>query len=244
MIIEHNNISSYFKQYLITLIYLALLSFIFLPTVQADGEVLQGSVEENDAITRLTRPNNDSGAGQMEQGSLRLTRPSNGAPLNGLVNTDKFSSPSNSDLKNDNPSLGLVQPNKFQDLSANKFDLGADRGSRELLIGWERWYKQLSGAIYSRWSQVADIPGHAIVRITVTNNLELNAILVKSSGSAAFDSGLINAIMTLNRNPGLTFPRGSERQSVSLESDYIAGTNIEPGYNWIRNDYEKVDESY
>ena len=205
------------------------------------SEVLKGSVQEDDAITRLSRPSNDNGTAQ--SGSLRLSRPIS-EPLNGLVNTDKFAAPLSGDLKSDTANLGLVQPNNFQDLSANKFDLGTDRGSRELMIGWERWYKQLSGAIYSRWSQVADISGHAIVRITVTNDRELNAILVQSSGNSAFDRGLINAILSLNGNPGLTFPAQSERKSVSLESDYIAGTNIEPGYNWIRNDYEKVQESY
>ena len=215
----------------------------FALNASATTEVLQGSVEENDAATRLVRPSNNNGSAQ--SGSLRLSRPisdaSQDSPLNGLVDTNKFSG---DNLHSDAASMGLVQPNKFQDLSANKFDLGTDRGSRELMIGWERWYKQLSAAIYGRWSQVADIPGHAIVRITVTNERELNAILVKSSGNRAFDSGLINAIMTLNGNQGLTFPAQSERKNVSLESDYIAGTNIEPGYNWIRNDYEKVQESY
>lgn len=213
----------------------------------ADGEVLKGSVQEDDdANTRLPRPLNKDGNPQSD--SLRLSRPTS-APLTGLIDTNKFSNPLSGNVNSGNldsqtASLGLVQPDKFQDLSANKFDLGADRGSRELMIGWERWYKQLSGAIYGRWSRVADISGHAIVRVTVTNERVLNAILVKSSGSSAFDSGLVDAILSLNGNPGLTFPTGSQRKSVSLESDYIAGTNIEPGYNWIRNDYEKVQESY
>ncbi len=238
MKMKNSNFSLHQKWQLILLLCLTF-CLNFLPATQA--EVLQGSVEEDDAATRLARPSNNNGTGQSD--SLRLSRPTN-APLNGLVDTNQFSNPSSNNLKSDTPSLGLVQPNKFQDLSANKFDLGADRGSRELMIGWERWYKQLSGAIYGRWSQVADIAGHAVIRITVTNQRELSAILVKSSGSSAFDNGLLNAILSLNGNPGLTFPAQSQRQSVSLESDYIAGTNIEPGYNWIRNDYEKVQESY
>lgn len=218
----------------------AILYFYFLSAAQSD-DVLKGGVEEDEAATRLSRPTLNNGTGQSD--SFRLARPAN-TPLNGLVDTNKFSNPLSGNLNSDTASLGLVQPNKFQDLSASKFDLGADRGSRELMIGWERWYKQLSAAIYGRWSQVADIPGHAIIRITVTNQRELNAVLVKSSGSSAFDHGLLNAILSLNGNPGLTFPAKSQRQNVSLESDYIAGTNIEPGYNWIRNDYEKVQESY
>ncbi len=207
---------------------------------QAKDEVLQGSVQENDALTRLSRPSNTNGTGQTN--SLRIERASsnNGSPLNGLVDTNQF----NGNLRSDSGSLGLIQPNEFKNLSAEKFDLGADRGSKELMIAWERWYKQLSGAVYSRWSQVADISGHAVVRITVTNNRVLTAKMVQSSGSAEFDRGLLSAIMSLDGNPGLTFPAQSERKMVSLESDYIAGTNIEPGYSWIKNDYEKINESY
>jgi hypothetical protein len=208
--------------------------------VQAQSEVLQGSVQENDSATRLARPSNLTN----QSGTMRIGRPTNTGPMTGLVDTDQSSTPSNGNLRSDDASLGLVQPNKFQDLSANNFDLGADRGSRELVIAWERWYKQLSAAIYERWSLVADVAGHAIIRITVTNNRSLNAILVKSSGNSEFDNGLIKAILSLDGNPGLTFPTNSERKSVSLESDYIAGTDIQPGYNWIRNDVEKVQESY
>lgn len=214
----------------------------FLLQTQCQSEVLQGNVEEDSTLTRLGRPNFNSGNGQAD--SLKINRPADNS-LNGLVNTSQFSGAANSaNLNGQTSSLGLVQPDKFQNLSADKFDLGADRGSRELLIGWEKWYKQLSGAIYSRWSQVANIPGHAVVRLIVTNQRQLTAILVRSSGSRAFDQDLLSAIRSLDGNPGLTFPAQSQRTEVSLESDYIAGTDIQPGYNWIRNDYEKVDESY
>jgi len=211
-------------------------------STQAESEVLQGSVEENDALTRLARPNLNSGVGKSD--SLRLGRPGNASPLKGLVDTSKFSGPLKGNLKSDTGSLGLVQPDEFKNLSADKFDLGADRGSKELTIAWELWYKQLSGAIYRRWSQVADIPGHAIVRVTVTRERSLSAVMVKSSGNREFDSGLLRAILSLDGNPGLNFPSQSERKVVALESDYIAGTDIEPGYSWIKNDYERVSESY
>lgn len=207
----------------------------------AEKDMLKGSVQKEDALMRIERPSNNQGASQSN--SLRLSRPST-SPLTGLVDTSKFSNPSSDNLRSDAAHLGLVQPNNFQSLSANKFDLGADRGSRELLIAWERWYKQLSGAIYTRWSQVADVPGHAVVRITVTKDRELRASMVRSSGDRDFDHGLMDAIMSLDKNPGLTFPGQSQRKLVSLESDYIAGTNIEPGYNWVRNDVERVQESY
>ena len=145
--------------------------------------MLKGSVQKEDALMRIERPSNNEGMGQSN--SLRLSRPSS-SPLTGLVDTNRFSSSANSSLHSDTAHLGLVQPNNFQSLSANKFDLGADRGSRELLIAWERWYKQLSGAIYARWSQVADVPGHAVVRITVTKDRTLRASMVRSSRDRDF----------------------------------------------------------
>jgi hypothetical protein len=207
-------------------------------------EVLKGEVQENDGITRLNRP--APGSGGNESNSLRLDRPTvgSGAPLTGLVNTSQFSKPLSGNEQASSGGMGLVRPDEFRNLSAQKFDLGADRGSKELLIAWDRWYKQLSAAIYNRWSRVADIPGHAVVRLTVGRDRALNAVMVQSSGNPDFDSGLISAIMSLSGNPGLTFPAQSQRQTVALESDYIAGHNVDPGYSWIRGDTEKVNESY
>jgi hypothetical protein len=48
----------------------------------------------------------------------------------------------------------------------------------------------------------------------------------------------------LNGNPGLTFPSQSERQSVSFEADYVAATDIKPGYSWVKNDYEHIQHGY
>ncbi len=206
-------------------------------------EVLKGGVQENDEITRLSRPS--AGTGGNGSSSLRLDRPmaGNGAPLTGLVNTSQFSKPLGNEQAQSGD-MGLVRPDEFKNLSAQKFDLGADRGSRELLIAWDRWYKQLSAAIYNRWSQVADVPGTATVKLIIAKDRTLNAVMVKSSGNPDFDSGLIQAILSLSGNPGLTFPAQSQRQSVSLESDYIAGHNVDPGYSWIRGDTERVNQSY
>jgi hypothetical protein len=54
----------------------------------------------------------------------------------------------------------------------------------------------------------------------------------------------MSAISSLNGNPGLTFPAKSQRNSVSFEADYVAGANVQPGYSWVKNDYEKVRENY
>ncbi len=68
--------------------------------------------------------------------------------------------------------------------------------------------------------------------------------LVRSSGNFEFDQGLMLAVNSLNGNPGLTFPSQSERQSVSFEADYMAATDIQPGYSWVKNDYEHIQKNY
>jgi len=68
--------------------------------------------------------------------------------------------------------------------------------------------------------------------------------MVRSSGNPEFDRTLLQAIFSLNGNPGLTFPSQSERQQVTLDSEYVAGRNVNPGFSWVKNDYEKVQQSY
>ena len=140
--------------------------------------------------------------------------------------------------------LGLVQPAQFGETPNSKFDLGAERGDRELVLAWERWHHQLSQAIYQRWSDVANRPGSATMKIIVYSNRQLVPIMVRSSGNRAFDSDLIASVMSLNGNPGLTFPAKSQRSQVTFEADYVASTNIRPGFSWVKNDFEQVHDSY
>lgn len=40
------------------------------------------------------------------------------------------------------------------------------------------------------------------------------------------------------------FLLGLQRQVVSFEADYIADTDVQPGYSWVKGDYEKVHQGY
>ena len=138
---------------------------------------------------------------------------------------------------------GVVDTNEFAKAPKN-FDIGAERGSREMQLAWERWHKQLSEAIYTRWQSMARDPGKATIRIVVTRSRTISAQIIRSSGGADFNDCIMSAIATLNRNPGLTFPAKSQRQQVSFEADYIAASNVQPGYSWVKNDVERVRESW
>jgi hypothetical protein len=141
------------------------------------------------------------------------------------------------------PLDGVVDTNQFAQAPKN-FDIGADRGSREMTLAWERWHKQLSQAIYERWQAMAEDPGHATVKIFVSSNRQITAQILRSSGAPQFETTILSAISSLNGNPGLNFPAQSQRHSVSFEADYVAGANVTPGYSWVKNDYEKIKENY
>jgi hypothetical protein len=216
----------------------------------APADVLQGGVQENDEIMRLNRAN-QQGAGNNSTGDpLRIQRPMvapnfrSGGGLTGVVDTAAFSTPLQGNAQDNGVHLGLLQPQQFGNIPNSKFDLGAERGDRQLTLAWEAWHHQLSQAIYSRWSEVAAIPGQATMRITVTRDRQIKPMILQGSGRPAFDRALMDAVMSLNGNPGLTFPSKSQRQEVSFEADYIASTHVQPGFSWVKNDYEKVHEGY
>ncbi len=210
-------------------------------------KLLKGNVQHVDENTRLQRPTGN--LGDRLQGQTESTRLQRGAPVEApsfrgsLVDTNSFRQPLAGRASDDGVNLGLLKPNDFANLP-NKFDMGAERGSKEMVLAWERWHKQLSEAIYTRWSETADTPGRATVRLTVTRSNQVIPVVVSSSGSGRFDRGLLEAITSLNGNPGLTFPKKSMRDKVEFETDYVAATDVKSGYSWVKNDFEKVRENY
>lgn len=187
------------------------------------GVKLDHDLDNNDSmrISRPVQPRFNYGQGSVDRGQAPLAgrAQDSGNPLKGLLNDSDFTK-------------GLpAQANLDEDKS------------REMILAWERWHKQLSGAIYDRWSDVARYPGVATVKITVTKNHSIQADILNSTGTPAFNSGLLASIESLNGNSGLTFPSGSRRQVVTYQADYVAGRNVNPGYTWVKNDYERVKEN-
>jgi hypothetical protein len=202
-------------------------------------QILQGGVEEENY--RLTHPNNGQALQGKAQDSMRITRT---APLKASAVDATAFTQAEKPVNAPNPlNAGVVDTGAFAQPPKN-FDIGAERGSREMVLAWERWHHQLSGAIYSRWQEVAESKGHATIRVTVTKDRHISAEVLDLHGSHRFESQILEAINSLEGNPGLTFPAKSERQQVSFDADYIADTNVNPGYSWVKNDYEKVREGY
>ena len=207
---------------------------------------LEGGVQKEDESTRLVRPPSLTGNAD---NSMRLERPMpapdfRGRPLTGMADTHSFGNPLQAHATSDDAKLGLLKPADFGTIPNSKFDLGSERGSKELTLAWEAWHKQLSHAIYVRWGQMASTPGQATLKIVVTKDRHIMPIMVHPSRNPEFDNGLLEAVRSLDGNPGLTFPTQSQRSQVSLEADYIAATDIQPGFSWVKNDYEHVSQGY
>lgn len=210
---------------------------------QVSAEVLQGNISRNEAMTRLARP---SGLGGKISSLNTTSKMPPLAPPIQAQSSHLTAMGSKFDISTFKDSFsGLSGAAKSDDYaSKNKFDLGADRNSRELTLAWERWHKQLSKAIYDSWSSQADEPGKSTLKVIVRRDRTIQVILVNSDASPRFNRQLRDVIMSLQGNPGLSFPTKSQRSQVSFEADYIAARNVTPGYSWVKDDYETVRDNY
>lgn len=205
--------------------------------VMAQG-TLQGGVQVNNQGLRLSRPASvQSGATTTDAIPVAPSRFAARAQTSGggLVDTKLFAG---------TPGRDSLPATLAGQAANNKFDIGAERGSKTLTLAWEAWHKQLCAEIYARWQEVAMVRGRATMKVTVTRDHRVTAQITDPSGKPAFDRILLRVISSMDGNPGLTFPSGSQRQQVSFEADYVADSNVRGGYSWTKNDYETVRENY
>jgi hypothetical protein len=217
------------KVRLCNLITTALLVCSALPV---SAQVLQGGVHLDGSMARLGRPALDGNANAgppMAPPPNTLTGYANQGG-GGLVGSGQF---------DNSPNNSLVSG-----ADKNAFEIGADRGSKELTVAWDAWHQQLSKEIYARWQELAYDRGRATMRVTVTKDHHIFGQITNSSHNMRFDGTLTEVIRSLDMNPGLSFPSGSARQTVSFIADYVADTNVQGGYSWEKNDTEKVKQFY
>lgn len=214
---------------------LALVSLSSAPIAVAD--TLQGGVQQDDY--RIHRGNGGALAPAPDR-SVRLQRPREGradaSPVNDLAFTDPLQGKADT-----NEQKPLVESAEFANLPKG-FDIGAEKNSREMVLAWERWHKQFAGAVYSLWNRRAKTPGRAVVRITVYRNRVLVPEIISLRGGPEYRRTIMSVFEDINGNPGLTFPAKSMRDKVTFEAQYIADTDVDPGYSWLKNDVEKIRE--
>jgi hypothetical protein len=226
-----------FKKIIMAGMAMAVAVTMMTPTLPGFAKVLRGGVQEENL--RL-QPSSGRSLNGRAEAPLRINRAPS-ALQGSAVDASAFAQPLNP--RTAPLQSGVVDDNAFAQPPKN-FDIGAERSSREMVLAWERWHKQLSEAIYTRWQRIARDPGKATLRVTITNDRHIMATILRSDGGPEFDSVIMEAIESLDGNPGLTFPAKSERRQVSFEADYIAAAHVKPGFSWVKNDYEKVRQDY
>ncbi len=224
---------------LVALGLLALSSFAMCPPA-TEAQALQGGVREDDF--RIRRNGGGASPNNNADHSMRLQRPhaatANESPVNDLAFSDPLQG--SADTSQQKP---LVESAEFANLPKG-FDIGAEKNSREMVLAWERWHKQFAGAVYSMWNRRAKTPGRALVRITVYRNRVLVPEIISLRGGPEYRRTIMSVFEDLNGNPGLTFPAKSQRDKVTFEAQYIADTDVDPGYSWLKGDVEHVREDH
>jgi len=216
----------------------------------AQSQVLKGTIRQ-ESVTRQRIHRNDldnssinSPAEQEapKRAHRRIHREASPAPPNLTeakgVDLGAFEDPPTQDSHQENLLATFEGSYKGPD-----FDIGADRNSKELVLAWEKWHKQLCKTIYMRTRRrlsFSQAIGTATASITIARNNEVTVSLESSAGDPQISRAYLSAINSLNNNPGLTFPEKSKREFVSFRYSFIRATNITPGYDWIKNDFETV----
>lgn len=221
---------------------------LIVPAHAQTQKLLEGNITKSGTIHRLARPVKSARISRNSMPPkappIRISRKpaKNLVASRGSFDVSTFKNGFKLEADHNSARLGIAKSSDF--LSRNKFDLGTERNSRELLVAWEKWHKQLSKAIYDTWSARADEPGRTTLKVIVNKDRSLRVVQVDSNASRRFNRVLRSAIMSLEGNPGLSFPSKSQRQFVSFEADYVAARNVTPGYSWVKGDFEKVQEHY
>jgi hypothetical protein len=222
--------------------------------VQADG-ALQGYVREEDGKQSTAPSSSDdgkeagndivSGSGGMPGSApshrRRVARKSPLSPVgkdpSNVVDLNDFKLENSGKPAADSESGRALLPTKL-------FDLGVDSNSRELVLAWEKWHKQLSGAIYYRTMKRLsgnNVSGSARLSIHVTKTGMISSDVLEQDGSPLVCQAYSDAVSSLNGNPGLTFPTGSQRDEVTFDYAFQRSPYLDhSGYDWKKDDFEKV----
>ncbi|MBX9571348.1 MAG: hypothetical protein K2X77_20805 [Candidatus Obscuribacterales bacterium] len=205
-------------------------------SLPAFSQPLKGRIETEDYRLHHARPAEPT---RIQRGIPAQAQPDNSSP----VDSNAFAEPLQGRADTANLKSGAVQSEDFARLPKG-FDIGADKGSKELVLAWEKWHKQLAGAIYQIWNGRANAPGRAVLRVTVYRNRTIIPEIITCSPNPDFRRSIMSVFADINGNPGLTFPAKSERDKVSFEAEYIAGSNVDPGFSWLKGDVERIKKDY
>lgn len=222
-------------------------------------EVLKGKVERVDQPTRIRRPilpaeiisavNHTDPASKPLQGNVQTKE---------ILEDEDFSNFHKLSPLRDGTVYGAGTAQAPKTAQTTEDLLQAEAQNNEMIIAWEEWHRRVCTAIFARWRQNGTLPGvaHTTLRFTRDRHIELifngvevgaDAYEVLPYGSHFTEQELQQAFMRtvrqsvspLDGDLVLEFPTKSRRQVVEF-SPAFRGTNGPAGYNWKKNDYERV----
>jgi hypothetical protein len=116
-------------------------------------------------------------------------------------------------------------------------------------LQWDLWHKRVAESIFMRFDQKAkqafanSPPISCQASYTVTRDGRLvNVRLLRSSNDMGYNMMLMNVLNSMNGNPLLQFPPGSQRQFVCKTGEFSRNCGMN-GYKHTVNDNERISGS-
>lgn len=129
--------------------------------------------------------------------------------------------------------------------ASRSHDGGTEHNVSELDLAWEQWHKQVSRALWKRMSKLSagtDRSGWARATITVTRDQQVSFRITSSEGDSDIAECYEDAIASLDGDPNLEFPEGSQRRFVRFSLKCSQGHFSHASYDWNHGDVEKIRE--
>ncbi len=129
-----------------------------------------------------------------------------------------------------NPFDKLHQPPKPEKQQQKQSKLDSHDETAEMRIAWDEWHKRVAGAVYERYSTLANAafplyqgkPLRAVAAYTVTRDSRIiNVHLIEKNENKMFNAIVLTAISSLNGNNAvLQFPAGSSPEQVEKSATF------------------------
>lgn len=119
----------------------------------------------------------------------------------------------------------------------------------QMKLAWDQWHKRVAESIYVKYNGLARVafkrsrPLAARVAYTVSRNGQItNVRLIQRSPNLIFNTMIFGVLKSMNGNPILAFPQGSQRMSVEKTGTFLWNYNNVQGFKYTTNDRETIQQ--
>lgn len=220
------------------------------------AQVLKGHLQRQDQPARIKRPVTPTLTGIFSTDVVRGEHNiSSNAIKTGIQENDFAIGFHKMSPQKDDTAYGVTAPKQA---AVKENALIGEAESADLVIAWEEWHRRVCAAIFARWRQFGVLPGVATTTLNFTRDRHIQVtvheveidpsiydIVPESSRMSAaelqqaFIKTVNSTIEPLDGDLVLEFPERSRRKTVQFNPAF-RGTSGPAGYNWKKNDYERV----